>query len=566
MKLIVSLLLILSSINLSFAQQQPQNDIAKLGPFAIGYEFCQKIQSIAPILQAYSSVQWPVIGAPGMTFGIVQNESAVLKICDYLTQLQSLNTEGAIFHSARFLNELTGKKWDSHLAQADLTWNVANSLYDLRGNGKARKGALASAQTHKQMVEFADKTAKYYQTQFPDANRRGPPEGIEEKHERRAKLEKIAQLSNTRSILKEASACPAPEGKTDYQKKFVTEVIPEQENIKRMEERVQFYYQTMLRMGPDFMVEIDEMQKYRNDLENLIDNGFQYKVTPGSTTVTRKVATGKVKKVDTSVSPTGTQPEVKDEVTKRDYQKIRAIPNMQLWNEFRTKYVKAWEQYINSQFLSTGTFGLFDGKKGHIESKYRSYAFECSEQQVALTLPVQDRNDARYYPFLQEAQEKCKERLTVREQEFKNIMDRYVALMQNDLQSAKSSQARIWTFESLYLGTMPIEENSTNVATNKAQSERQLKNIQAPETDCRGEFTPAEMAKLDIELQNVELALNEEIVKQNSERNTREEIRLESQKKSTDLLNQQTEKELNKANSKSKPGLVPLEMKGNEGV
>lgn len=566
MKFFIAIFILITSLNQGYAQQQPQNDIAKLGPFAIGYEFCQKIQSIAPILQAYSSVQWPVIGAPGLTFGIVQNESAVLKICDYLTQLQSLNTEGAIFHSARFLNELTGKKWDSHLAQASLTWDVANSLYDLRGNGKARQGALASAQTHKQMVEFADKTAKYYQTQFPDANRRGPPEGIEEKHERRAKLEKIAQLSYQRSILKEASSCPAPEGNTDYQKKFMTEVIPEQQNIKRMEDRVQFYYQSMLRMGPDFMSEINEMQTYRNDLENLIDNGFQYSATPGTTNVTREVPTGKVKKVDTTVNPTGTQPEIKKEVTKREYQKVRAIPNIQLWNDFRAKYVKAWESYISSQFLSTGTFGLLDGKKGHIEAKYRSYAFECSEQQVALTLPVQDRNDARYYPFLQEAQEKCKQRLTVREQEFKNLLDQYVALMQNDLQSAKSSQARIWTFESLYLGFMPIEINSTNIAANKTQSEKQLKNIQGPEKSCRANFTPAEMQKLDLELQNVELALNEEIVKQGAERNIREEIKLESQKQAKDLHQQQTEKELNKANSKSKPGMVPLQLKGPEGV
>lgn len=548
----------------SSSSSSASNQVASLGPFAVGYEFCQKIQSIAPILNAYSNVQWPVIGAPGITFGLVQNESALLKICDFLVQLQSLTTEGAIFHSARFLNELTGNKWDNRLAQADLTWNVANSIYDFRGNGGYRKGALQSANTHRRLVDFADRTAKYYQTEFGDPNKDGPAEGIESKQERRQKLEKIAKLSYQRAILSEASNCPTPQVKTNYQDKYLKEVVPEQENIKIKEQNVQFYFRTLLRMGPDFITDLSEMQDYKNKLEALLDNGFSYRALNGSTTVEREVPTGKMIK-DPNIA-NGLKPEVKTERKKREYQKVRVVPNTQLWNEFRQKYVKKWEKYITSQLLSSGTFGLLDGKRGRIEAKYKSYSFECSEQRLSSRLPIKDRNDPRYWPTLQKETEKCKNNLKVRDNDYKNIMDQYVRMMQLDLRSAKISQAKIWTFESLYFGVMPITTESTRVADNKKQQEQVLKSVQAPEQACRADFTPAEMEKMSMELQNVENALTEEIVKNQTERSVIESQKEEANQKAIEKMRNQQEKELNKNKSGVKPANPPMSLSPDGGL
>lgn len=535
------------------------NQIARLGPFAVGYEFCQKIQAIAPILSAYSTVQWPVIGAPGLTFGLVQNESALLKICDFLVQLQSLNTEGAIFHSARFLNELTGNKWDNHLAQADLTWNVANSLYDFRGNGGFRQGALTSAHTHRRLVDFADRTAKYYQTEWGDPNRDGPAEGIESKQERKQKLDRIAKLSYQRAILSEASSCPSPQVKTNYQDKYLKEVVPEQENIKIKERNVQFYFRTLLRMGTDFITDLNEMQDYKNKLEALIDNGYAYRASSGSTSVKREVPTGKMIK-DPAIA-NGLKPEVKTETKRREYQRVRVIPNSQLWNQFRQQYVKRWETYIKSQLLASGTFGLLDGKKGRIEAKYRSYAMECSEQWLAPRLPVTDRKDPRYWPELQKMTKQCKDNLVVRDSQYKNLMDRYVRQMDIDLRSAKVSQAKIWTFESLYFGVMPIQSESARASQNAKAQESSIKSIQAPQKSCRADFTPAEMDKIGMELQNVENALTEEIVKQQAERSVIEEQKEEANKLGMEKIEQQNEKEMTKGSSKVKPSSPPLSLK-----
>jgi len=298
-------------------------------------------------------------------------------------------------------------------------------------------------------------------------------------------------------------------------------------------------------MGPDFISDLSEMQDYKNRLDALLDNGYSYKALLGSTTVEREVPTGKLIK-DPNLE-NGSKPEVKTERKKREYQKIRVIPNTQLWNEFRQKYVKKWETYIASQLFASKTYGLLDGKRGRIESKYKSYSFECSEQRLATRLPVKDRNDPRYWPELKKATTKCKDDLIVRDNEYKNLLDQYVRMMDADLRSAKVSQAKIWTFESLYFGTMPISVESTRISENSKQQESNIKSIQASQKSCRPDFTPAEMEKMGMELQNVENALTEEIVKNQTERSLIESQKEEANAASVEKINNMQEKELSKS-------------------
>ena len=519
----------------SSPEYQPKNPIASLGPFAIGYSFCQKLQALAPILTAYSTVMWPVIGIPGITAGMVQNESVLFKICDFLTQLQQLDTSGAIFHSARFLNELTGKKWDDHLNQADLMWNTANLIYDLRGEGGFRKGALRSAYVHKRMIDAADKTAKYWQKQNGDQD----PEGLESRQERREKLQRVAQLSYNRAILSEASSCPEPKGNKNFQKEYTNKVIPERANIERREERIRFFQEQLMKMGADMFSALKELEAYKKQVLGLTSQGFGYKRLIGKTYIEREAPTGKLKAKKGS-GPGLPEAEYKTKKEPVEYQRIRVTQNVQMWNTFRKKYVKRWESFISGQLLTSGTVGLFDGKKGRIEEKYKQFAFECSEVQLSLSLPVRDRNDARYWPELRRAQDQCRKNLKVRDADYKNLMDRYIRLMELDIRSAKQSQAKIWTFESLYLGVNPlIEDNPNNVANTKREQERQTKSSQRPQEECRPQFTPGEMEKINIELQNVNNSLMQEVVETGARKEVEKDIEKEQQAKVSKKLNKQ---------------------------
>lgn len=496
---------------------------ANLAGFTVGYEFCQRVQQIAPLLQAYSTVQWPIAGVPGFTFGMVQNESVIYKICDFVIQLESLNTEGAVYASARLLNDLTGQKWDDHLNQADLLWNTANSVYDYRGGGKFREGALTSAQTHKNLIEFADKTAKYYQKQRSDPTKDGPPEGIEDKYERRQKLDKIAQLSYQRSILQEATSCPVVETKgTDNQKLWEKEVVTEQENIKNYRDNI-LHYETMLRrMGPDFITEVSELQQYVNLLEGLIDNGYSFDYQIRYVDVPRKAATGKMNKDGTPV--------VSDTKEKRPYQFIRSVQDTRSWQNFNTNYVKRWQNYIKGELLSS-TYGLLDDKKGRLEAKYKSYAWECSERQLQRQLPVRDKNDPQYWPALNAATQQCRDRLQFRENEAESIFERYLRLLQQDLSLAKRAQAKIWTFESKFTGVMPLQKETFNKQANAEDQKIRLQVVQASAKECRPEFTPAEMEKLNLDLQNVNNELTETLAKSETERSVAEGIKAQEESK-----------------------------------
>ena len=185
--------------------------------------------------------------------------------------------------------------------------------------------------------------------------------------------------------------------------------------------------------------------------------------------------------------------------------------------------------------------------------------------QLAPTLPVRDKNDPQYYPELQKAAKRCQDNLQVRENDFKNLMQRYLTLMQQDLYSAKLSQSKIWTFESKFIGTMPLQKESINAAENKKDQEYRLKVVQAPAKDCRAEFTQAEMGKLNLELQNVNNALTESIVKTQAEKSIVESNRMKAQSQTMGEIQEDgknlMEARQNAGKTKS-PGIVIESVKG----
>ena len=80
---------------------------------------------------------------------------------------------------------------------------------------------------------------------------------------------------------------------------------------------------------------------------------------------------------------------------------------------------------MTAQMFSNGTFGLLSDKKGLIESKYRSYAFECSEVKFSRKNRNLDRMDPMYATELNKFQESCRADLSKREldgNEAKNLM------------------------------------------------------------------------------------------------------------------------------------------------
>src|SRR5690606_8967685 len=141
--------------------------------------------------------------------------------------------------------------------------------------------------------------------------------------------------------------------------------------------------------------------------------------------------------------------------------------------------------------------------------------------------------------------------LQVRDNDFKNLMQRYLTLLQQDLYSAKMSQSKIWTFESKFIGTMPLRKNNINARDNQKQAEYELQIMQAPQKDSRTDFTPAELDKLNLELQNVNNELTESIVKTQTEKSIIEDKRRAAQAKSIEQVNKDAKSAIEASENKS---------------
>lgn len=187
-------------------------EAVNLGPFKVARGFCEKIQSLAPILNTYSMVQWPVVGFPGITMGLASNTSALLDFCNYIMQIEQLGTQDAIFFTGNYLNTLTDNKWNHHLEMADKTWNLANTVYDFEA-GQQRKGTLTSVSTHREINDYMKTSYSWYHKTF-----NGKDAQLKNRGEREQEMNQFSGAAYRRAILSEALNCPSGQDNKDYEK------------------------------------------------------------------------------------------------------------------------------------------------------------------------------------------------------------------------------------------------------------------------------------------------------------------------------------------------------------
>lgn len=518
---------------------------------------CQKLKNspLLPVAQTYFPDFWlettPVIPFVGVVYALTQQESILFKICDILIQMDAVGTRESIMATSTFVNDLTGKKFDAELAMVDKINYTANSVFDFQ-SGKQRPGALQNGATHRALKDLGNQSVKYYQTRFK-GNERAP--GIEEKVDRKAKLDEIARLSYERSILKDATNCPAPRGNTDFQKKY-NNFVPERESrLRNAEEEIKFFHQQLLYMGPDFISELDDMQKYANKLNSLVNNGVTYVTNKTKFEQKNAELTGKMQKDG--------KPQKKDKTVSRTVNTFSIFVVQNLFDEFRSKYVQAWEKFVTSQLLTNdGVFGLFNDKKGRIEAKYKSYSFECSEIQLAPQITPNDKSDPIYRTRLDEERERCQKNLQFRDSNYKNLMDEYLTRMVISMRTKYLAQSEIWNFEAEELGYNRIVGDSPQDRKD-ANSPYQYQQV---DVSCSDKLESSEMSQLKIQAKNNKIALREAWLKQEVEENIREEAKMKGDKDAADLNRLQAEKEIHKASSKAKPSIPAVEIKTDGGL
>ncbi len=509
-----------------------------LGPFRVGVQFCEQVQRLAPLLNVYSMVQWPVLGFPGITFGLSQNTSALLDFCDFIMQIEQLDTQDAIFFAGNYLNKLTDNKWGHHLTMADKTWNLANTVYDFE-SGQYRKGALTSVQTHRDINDFIGESYSWY-----NKTMNGKDVSLQTRGQREQDMNAFANTAYRRAILAEALSCPAgntANGQKDYDKIYTNEIKPQEIIRDESKDDVEFFRSKLLDMGPRFMNNQGELQTYIAEVEKLMSQGVNYKVAIKKKTET----TTKPGKAGADGKPV---PQ-KVNVTK-DTQVFTVQMFSDMFNKFKGDWSEKWSSYVTTAFLSAGSQGLLTDPQAKIEDEFRDLSYECNANRLMRGVSP-DRPD--YSKLQDERVEECRTNTRMNQKKAENLLNYYVGQLQTALYKHKNANAVIWTKESWYLGTM----RSVN-------SQKQADGFQQEEIKCSENMEPAEMQKLSLQQQQVEAEYAEMTAKQVLRQTTMMEQQAKAEKANADERKKKAsfaEKQNERQKDAMKQGntMVPLE-------
>lgn len=501
MKYIKILLIYISAFMLSLLHLAEAKAV-DLGPLSVTTGFCQQVDKVGAIVNSFTIVQWPVGGFPGITMGMLSNTSVVVDFCNFITQLETLDTTQAIFAAANYGNTLTGKKWDDHLQQADRTFNILNSTYDFE-NGTTRQGAFESASTYRELNDYIKDSYKWSNKTF-----NGREAELKTRGQREADMNKLAGLAFQRSFMKEMINCPEPQDNKNYSEIYQKSIVPQEKRKSEAEEDFLFYKDKLLSMGPRFLDNEDDMKQYIEDVEKMENIGIGYEVKPKEI----KVSTTKAdpKKKDASGKPVQNT-----HTLTRKYQDWTVKVHDRTFDDFNMKYRDRWSGFV-TQKIASSSFGLLDNAKGRAEDEFMDLSYECNQRKL---MEGYDPTKGNYDFELEKRQTECKNNIQMNEKKVASLLTYYVDKMQDRLYNVKAANALIWTIESREMGRSRV------VTPGQVAGE----NFQQEQIKCSETLTPAEMDKLGLKQQSINNELNELLLKETQKQTQLKETELQAQ-------------------------------------
>ena len=443
--------------------------------------------TIWPSIQA---IPFPPFIAPGILMGLSQETSMITLVCKVLTEVSQFDIQNGVNGVRGITNALTGDRWDSHLDQADRTFNIANTVYDFE-SGTYRKGVLESESAHKQMREFVRDSYSWYNA---TVNKKDVQ--IQTRNQSEADMEKFSRLVYRRTILTEATNCPDPSGNPDYTKIYKNEIAPLYKQVEETEPNMDFFKTKLVEMGVRFANNQEDYAKYVQKVEGLLIQGVNYQITYKQKTEVKKVPHKERKNRD------GT-PVMIDKTMSTQTQIWSAKIFADVFTDFKRDYSQRWSNYVTNAFMATGTQGLLtDDPTARIENEFRDLNYECNPNRLMSGIPI-DRPD--YEKLYDERVGKCKEETRINQKKADNLFNYYVSQLQAATFSYKKAQGEIWTKESWYLGT------NRSVNTRDKTDGYQQQEVACAEGNA---LTSAEMDELKLKQQGVTTELKEIIAKE----------------------------------------------------
>jgi hypothetical protein len=403
----------------------------ELGPFDVTVDLCKNVQFVGGVVNAWANATFPVTGEPGFVVMMIENTNPIITLCDFIIQLQVSDTTSAIFLTADKLNTLTDQKWNDHLNLVKQTYTIANSVYDFN-SGQKRQGTVDATSMAADLGNWQRMVTEFSTGSNPEAVRRRQTYDNQ--------VQELANIAHTRAILKEGTTCPQPDASApDYNNIVNTQIIPLQQTVQSTETQLNFIRYQLIELGPRFLSNIEEVQKYYDDVQNVFALGVTTKVTESS----RNAATVK----PTGVSNAdGTAVRKKQNIS-QTIQTFTAINNSQIYTDFRTKYEKRYTQWAAQYWKEHSDT---EGGRQSLQQIFKPAVYECNETTLMAGYTKLQADD--YEHKRMELYKRCEASNQMDQKRVTGLMATYMDNLRTVLFSNKTAQNQVWTLESKYLG------------------------------------------------------------------------------------------------------------------
>lgn len=463
-------------------------------------DFCRNFSKISGISSVTTPIFWPAVSPVtpfgGIVSGLSQRTNVVIDLCDFVLSFEEWNTSQKINGSKRFLNDLTGRKHQEDFDMFDSTFNLAESVYDF-DSGEQRKGGLQGEQAAREMNQYLKDLNVYI------ANKQ-MTEAEKKRNDTRysTEIQQFTDLVVKDANISEATRCPDASSNPKYKELYDKEIVPEEQILKDASADQDFYREKLYELG-QFMFngDYESFSRFKYDTDRLPIMGTNLEVKKSS-------YNEETFKPGKRFDPKG-RPIPEKKLIVKNYQIFNAKVYDEVLNSYKSKYNSKWQEAVRLEYLTKSTqYGVFAGASERVEKTFRNFNYECSEKKLMFGF---DPNKPTYDIEYEKRKNECEASNTSSEKKEENLFQFYASNFFSSIYKEKKSLAKIWTFESKYLGT-------TRVVLDNPTSGFQSENAK-----CANNLSEADMKKLAVMQKDIQTKYKEIIAKNKIKKNIRKE-------------------------------------------
>lgn len=428
----------LISILLIISVQVRAGDPQVMG-FTINKESCSHLDKLSSITNQMTTVNWKVLGS-GVTTGVVTNPSAIVDMCNTVFRLKNLELQDQINTGLDMFNKMSGNKYDDQISLARQAWDLQSIAIDRSGKQRPFAQMVTSANAGK-LNRFIKNSAGYYDKHINPND----PINLKNQAQREADMNRLGKVAYKKALLSDISSCPKPTGKQVDPAIYEKEIVPQLEAMDGEEAYMDFYRESLKKMGVKMSPTPAYHKEFIKKLSNLEANGVRYDITV-DTKNTQTTRSREIKQ--TSDDPMAKKTEEYKDTIKTKYQTFRAVPDPEALDQLIKQYAGKWDDYIMSRSTET-TKGLLNGPSLRVEDEFKDWSLLCNRGDIRKTL---DANHPNYERLFEIEYQKCKDQKNKEIKDQGGLFKVYATEFFNKIQSFKNKQAHVWTFESYHLG------------------------------------------------------------------------------------------------------------------